>query len=163
MLHRFSFSPYNLYMDTHDIVFLERMKKVGLPFARFALFLVFFWFGILKILYTSPANPLVDNLLQHTLPFITFNTFIFLFGIFEMLIGVLFLFPKLTRLAVIFLALHMITTIMPLILLPEATWQAPFVPTLEGQYIIKNILIIALAVILALRMKPLSLRSKIAQ
>jgi uncharacterized membrane protein YkgB len=34
---------------------------------------------------------------------------------------------------------------MPLFLLPEITWGKMFVPTLEGQYIIKNVIIIALA------------------
>ncbi len=114
-------------------------------FARIALFIVFFWFGALKLFGDSPANPLVAGLLEKTLPFITFNTFIFLFGIYEMIIGVVFLIPGLEKVAIALLVPHMLTTFMPLVLLPSVTWQGPFVPTLEGQYIIKNFVIIALA------------------
>lgn len=128
--------------------------------ARFALFLVYFWFGILKVVAESPANPLVSALLEKTLPFMTFSTFIVLFGLLEVLIGILFLIPKLTRLAVVLLALHMITTLMPLVLLPQVAWSAPFVPTLEGQYMIKNILIIALAVVITSRLNPAGTKNR---
>jgi hypothetical protein len=43
---------------------------------------------------------------------------------------------------------------MPLILLPEVTWSRPFVPTLEGQYILKNVVIIALAARMVARLHP---------
>lgn len=115
------------------------------PFARISLFIVFFWFGILKLVGTSPANPLVADLLERTLPFITFEQFIYFFGSFEMLIGILFLVPGLEFLSLCLLVPHMATTFMPLILLPQVVWEAPFTPTLEGQYIIKNLVLIALA------------------
>jgi len=135
---------------------IHAFKKISMPFARISLFVVFFWFGILKVLGTSPANPLVAELLQRTLPFLTFQQFIILFGLFEVLLGILFLIPKAVRVVIPLLALHMITTIMPLILLPSITWQAPFVPTLEGQYIIKNIVLIAIACVIAAHTHPWS-------
>lgn len=113
--------------------------------SRFALFVVFFWFGILKLLGVSPASTLVLALLGKTLPFIAPALFMKLFAVFEMLIGILFLFPRVTKIALVLLGLHLITTIAPLILLPNMTWSSLFVPTLEGQYIIKNILIVAVA------------------
>ncbi len=121
------------------------IEKYSVPFGRIALFVIFFWFGLLKVLSLSPANPLVAELEAKTLPFISFDTFILLFGLFEMLIGVLFLIPKATRLVFILFILHMITTFLPLVCLPEVTWQKPFVPTLEGQYIIKNLALISVA------------------
>ena len=114
-------------------------------FGRLALFVVYFWFGLLKVVTDSPANPLVEALLKKTLPFVTFDHFIVGFGILEMVIGILFLFPRLTKWALLILLLHMATTIMPLFLLPAIAWQGWFVPTLEGQYMIKNLVIIALA------------------
>lgn len=114
-------------------------------FGRLALFVVYFWFGVLKVVTESPANPLVEALLKTTPPFVTFSHFIVGFGILEMVIGVLFLFPQLTKWAVGTLLLHVATTVMPLFLLPSIAWQAWFVPTLEGQYIVKNLIIIALA------------------
>lgn len=139
-------------LDKQLIVFARRNSTL---FARFALFIVFFWFGILKIINVSPANPLVSALLEKTLPFITFNQFIFAFGIYEMIIGILFLKKGWERFAILLLLPHMITTILPLFLLPSVSWTSPLVPTLEGQYMIKNVLIIAVAMILGSKITPL--------
>lgn len=88
------------------------------------------------------------ELLEKTMPVIPFSHFIILFGIFEVLIGVLFLFPRFTRLATILFSIHMITTFLPLFMVPSATWQSWFVPTLTGQYIIKNLALISIALYL---------------
>ncbi len=129
-------------------------------FARIALFIVFFWFGILKLFDLSPANPLVADLLEKTLPFITFHTFIVLFGIYEMIIGITFLIPRMEKVAIVLLIPHMFTTFLPLIMLPSVTWQGPFAPTLEGQYIIKNLVIIALALSLLTHVRAEQARQK---
>ncbi len=122
-------------------------KKITYLLAHIALFIVFFWFGALKLFGVSPANDLVEALFVKIplLNQMSFDVFIVLLGLVEMLIGILFLFPKTTKLAVIILIPHMFTTILPLFLLVPMTWQFAFVPTLPGQYIIKNIVIIALA------------------
>ena len=125
--------------------------NAAIVFSRISLFIIFFWFGFLKIINASPANPLVQGLLEKTLPFIGFDQFIVFFGILEMIIGITFLIPKAEKLMLILLLPHMATTFMPLFLLPSVTWQNFLVPTLEGQYIIKNLLIISLAVILISR------------
>jgi uncharacterized membrane protein YkgB len=129
-----------------DEEIINAIKKVSLPLSRFAIFVVYFWFGILKVLGTSPANPIVMQLQQATLPFLSFQQFIIIFGLFEMLIGILFLIRGYERLAIALLVMHLITTILPLLVLPQVTWQGFMTPTLEGQYIIKNILIIATAI-----------------
>lgn len=138
----------NEFIEKFDLKILGLLKKYHLLFARLAIFIVYFWFGLLKLLNLSPASELVQSLLQKTLPFISFQNFLVLFALFEMLIGLLFLIRGLERLAVALLALHLIATILPLILLPQLTWQAWFAPTLEGQYIIKNVLIAALAFVI---------------
>jgi uncharacterized membrane protein YkgB len=137
--------------DKYIISFLRRITPAA---SRIALFVVFFWFGILKLIGTSPANPLVEQLQQATLPFLTFSQFIFCFGVYEMLIGIAFIIPRWERLAIALLIPHMITTFMPLVLLPSITWQGFLTPTLEGQYIIKNLVIIALAFSLSSQLKP---------
>jgi len=119
-------------------------KKKIILLSRVTLFIIYFWFGILKVFYESPANPLVEKLLSKTLPFLTFNQFIFWFGIFEMIIGVLFLSGKWKKLTALFFIAHMAMTSLPLFLLSSTTWQKPWVPTLEGQYIIKNLALIVL-------------------
>ena len=113
-------------------------------FARLALFIIYGWFGFLKVIDASPANPLVAGLLEKTLPFISFAHFIVIFGLFEVLIGLLFLFNRTRKIALTLFALHMIAVLMPLALLPAVSWQSFLIPTLEGQYMIKNIALIAL-------------------
>lgn len=131
------------------------MRAYAMPLSRLALFIVFFWFGLLKVLGYSPAEGLVKDLLAHTIPFMSPETFVVCFGLFEMLIGLLFLFKGYVRVVIPLLLLHMVTTFMPLIFLPSVTWQAVFVPTLEGQYIIKNVVIIAVAIGIASHLQPL--------
>ncbi|MBI2888645.1 MAG: hypothetical protein HYY10_01850 [Candidatus Liptonbacteria bacterium] len=138
-----------------DIRIIRALRRVGVPLARIALFVVYFWFGALKLFGASPASPLVEGLLEKTLPFLSFDTFIVGFAMYEMLIGIFFLIPGLERLAIALLIPHLAMTALPLILLPSLTWVAPFAPTLEGQYIVKNLLIIALAFGLAAQLRPM--------
>lgn len=68
----------------------------------------------------------------------------------------LFLTKGFERIAIFLLGLHLFTTILPLIFLPDIAWQAFLAPTLEGQYIIKNILAAAFAVVVGFNLIPLS-------
>lgn len=111
---------------------------------RIALAVIFGWFGFLKIIGLSPANGLIESLLGITLPFIPFAGFIVFLGVWETLVGVLFLFPKLTKWAFWLMLVQMFTTFGPLLFLPLISWQSFAVPTLEGQYIIKNLALVAL-------------------
>ncbi len=114
--------------------------------ARIALFVIYFWFGFLKIIGSSPAEPLVTALYNQTIPFIPFHFFFLGFALFECIIGLTFLFPKFTKISLVLFSLHMLTTLLPLIMLPAVIWKGMFIPSLEGQYIIKNIALIALAI-----------------
>jgi hypothetical protein len=142
-------------LEKIDSQIIHILRSMSMPFARFALFVVFFWFGILKIIGTSPANPLVMDLMNTTLPFMTWDVFIVLFAIYEMIIGISFLIPRLERLAIALLLPHMVMTILPLVFLQSITWQGFMTPTLEGQYIIKNLVIIALAMGIAAHLHPM--------
>jgi uncharacterized membrane protein YkgB len=143
-------------IEAIDIKIISFFKKIFIPVARLGLFIVFFWFGILKVFGASPASPLVQALFERTVSFMSFDTFLILFGIFECIIGLLFLFRGLERVVIPLLFLHMITTFMPLFLLPEFTWSGFLVPTMEGQYIIKNVVIIALAIGLSAHIHPIA-------
>ena len=113
---------------------------------RIALFIVFFWFGFLKIIRISPAEGLVSRLHETTISsYISVETFMILLGIIECAIGILWLIPKLTKVVFIIFAIQMFTTFLPLLFLPKDTWQNTMVLTLTGQYIIKNIVLIASA------------------
>ena len=116
---------------------------------RIPLFVIFFWFGFLKIINLSPAQNLVIDTV-YWMPFFDAETWTIIIGYWEVLIAILFMFKKTTFFAMVLLLLQMTGTFLPLIILPEVTFQNsnPFLPTLEGQYIIKNIIIITAALII---------------
>ncbi len=138
-----------------DIKIIHFFRRVSVPLARFGLFVIFFWFGALKVVGLSPASALVQQLFEQTINFVSFQNFIILFGLFECLIGVLFLIRGMERVVIPLLFIHMITTFMPLFVLREVTWSQFLVPTLEGQYIIKNLVIIAAAMGIAAHLHPM--------
>jgi uncharacterized membrane protein YkgB len=124
------------------------MKSI-LWFGRLSLFVIFFWFGILKVIGVSPAEPLVHRLFEQLLSgLISFELFNRVFGLFECLIGLSWLAPKFTRESLYVLLFHMAITFIPEIVLPEDTWQMWFTPTLIGQYIIKNLALISLGLLI---------------
>ena len=129
---------------------ITSMRTMVRTFSRFAIFVIYAWFGVLKIIGMSPAGPLVTNLLAKTIPWMTASEFILFLGIFEVAIGILFLIPRAKWVAIPLFVIHMIICLGPLILLPEITWQSDLVPTLEGQYIIKNLALIAIVLHLAI-------------
>lgn len=145
----------NSFVLTFDKKVVKLVRKIAEPAGRVSLFVVFFWFGFLKILGTSPANRLVEELLGRMLPFWSFESFVVFLGVWEMLIGIAFVIEGWERLAIALMVPHMITTLAPLVLLPEIVWHTFLTPTLEGQYIIKNLVVIALALGLAARLRPL--------
>ena len=144
----------NNFFISIDQTIISLVRKVSIPVSRIAIFIVYFWFGLLKVLGLSPASPLVLSLLDRTMPFISPDAFLIWFGLFEVLIGIIFLIPKFARAAIALLVIHLITTVMPLFLLKSSLWTGMMVPTLEGQYIFKNIFIVALAIVVASKLTP---------
>ena len=128
--------------------------KSTIQFGRIALFVVYFWFGILKVFGKSPASPLVEHLFNVTLhkilPFLSIGNFLIFLGLAEVVLGILFLINKWPRTVLTLTIIHLFTTTLPLVIPSLGMWTAPFVPTLEGQYIIKNILILSLAIIVTI-------------
>ncbi|HEX8762771.1 MAG TPA: hypothetical protein VF733_03350 [Candidatus Saccharimonadales bacterium] len=142
-----------------DLVIIDFFKRTAIPLARCAFFVVFFWFGFVKLTGLSPAGPLAEALTAQTVGSAYFDVLFKLLALLECIIGVLFLFPKAVRIVVPLLFFHMSVVCAPLLLLPNLTWQAPFIPSLEGQYIIKNIVIVALAFGVAAHTQPLAEKS----
>lgn len=138
-----------------DVKIIGYFGRLFIPVARVALFIVFFWFGILKIFGLSPAGPLATALIDRTVGAQYFDTLYIILAVLECVIGILFLFPKLTRVVIPLLFIHMAIVCSPLLLVIDRAWQAPFVPTLEGQYIIKNAVIIAVAIGVAASTVPI--------
>lgn len=142
-------------IKTLDLKIIDWLRRWFLPLARLAIFVIYFYFGLLKLLGDSPATPLARALADKTIGASHFHAAYMVLAVFECVIGVLFLFPKLTRVVIPLLFIHMIIVCSPLFLVPNEAFVKPFVPTLEGQYIIKNVAIIALAIGIAAQTPPL--------
>ena len=140
----------NIDINYLDDSIARFMRRRDISTMRISLGIIFFWFGILKPLGISPAQPLVEATVGW-MPFGEPAAWVGIIGWWEMIIGICFLFPITTRIAIGLLALQMAGTFLPLVLLPEVTFQAGRIPyglTMEGQYIIKNLLIISSALII---------------
>lgn len=121
------------------------LHRSFLPAARFAIFLVYVWFGALKLLGLSPATPLAAALATKTIGAANFPIAFVTLAIVECVIGVLFLIPAATRIVIPLLLAHIVIVCSPLVLVPKLAWTAPFALTLEGQYMVKNVVVVALA------------------
>jgi uncharacterized membrane protein YkgB len=125
------------------------MRRWSTPAIRISFGIIFIWFGILKLIGVSAA----EGLLKATVVWLPLGTpefWLTVIGWWEIAIGVTFLFSATTKIAIALLFLQMFGTFMPLIVLPEITFQGGniFTPSLEGQYIIKNVMIISAALVL---------------
>jgi len=131
--------------DELDIFITKFMSKWGITFLRYSLGLIYIWFGILKPFGLSPAQELVENTVYW---FDNPKTFIPILGWWEVVIGLTMCIKPLIRVSIFLLFIQMPGTFLPLILLPEVCFNNfPFGLTLEGQYIIKNLIIISAALV----------------
>jgi uncharacterized membrane protein YkgB len=127
------------------------MARSGLPLMRIALGVVFLWFGVLKFFPgLSPAESLAGRTFSAlTLGLLSESSAVLVLAAWECLIGLGLLTGLFMRATLALLLLQMLGTLTPLVLYPNETFVAfPYAPTLEGQYIIKNAVLIAGAVIL---------------
>ena len=133
--------------DQVDRAITTWMARNGLTILRIALGIVFFWFGALKLFPDlSPAEDLVR---QSTGRFVDPDWFLTVLAIWEMAIGLGLIFGKLMRITLLLLFLQMPGTMLPLVVMPDAVWtRFPFGLTLEGQYIVKNLVLIGAGIVL---------------
>jgi uncharacterized membrane protein YkgB len=133
-------------LDRTDTAITGWMARHGLYLLRFGLGIIFLWFGILKFFPgLSPAEDLVRN----TVYFIDPDVFVPILAAWESLIGIGLITGKFLRTTLLLLFLQMPGTALPLLILPEVVWsQFPYGLTLEGQYIIKNLVLICSGLVL---------------
>lgn len=143
-----------------DLKIIALANKWFMPVARVALFVIFFYFGMLKIFGLSPATPLAVALTDRTVGLQYFDTLFMILAVLECVIGLLFLVPQATRVVIPLLFIHLAVVCSPLLLVPAQIWVHPFVPDLEGQYIIKNIALVAIAIGIAANVTPLQKSAK---
>ncbi len=138
-------SSYREHLERLDSAVTAQMRRWGVPVLRVALGIVFIWFGALKVVGLSPASHLIAAVVYVVQP----SLFIPVLGVWEILIGLCLLYKPLVRLGILLLFLQLPGTFLPLVLVPGAVFETfPFVLTVEGQYIVKNLVIIGAALVI---------------
>jgi uncharacterized membrane protein YphA (DoxX/SURF4 family) len=137
--------------DAADARITSWMARHGLRLLRISLGVVFLWFGALKFFPgLSPAHDLAARTVEAlTLGLVSAKVSIPLLATWECLIGLGLLFGIFMRATLFLLAVQMAGTLMPLLMFPgEVFTRIPYAPALEGQYIIKNAVLISAAIVL---------------
>lgn len=137
--------------DAIDARITRWMAAQGIRLLRISLGVVFLWFGALKFFAgLSPAQDLATRTIS-TLTFgrIAPGTALLLLATWECLIGLGLILGVFMRATLLLLWVQMLGTVTPLILFPRETFaQIPYAPTLEGQYIIKNIVLVSAGIVI---------------
>lgn len=140
---------------THFLVRVDRtltcwMQRNATTLLRWSMGIVFIWFGALKFI---PGLSPADGLIRESMSFLPIAYFMPFLALWEIAIGVGFLLGRGMRVTLMLLFLQMAGTLLPLVLTPHLVWTAfPFVLTLEGQYIVKNFVLISAAVAVGSRL-----------
>lgn len=103
--------------------------------------LLFILFGVLKL----AGETTLKGLLAETVLFIPLDLFLPLLAVWEILIGLCLIYRPLNRLGLYLFIPHILGTFAPIILVPEKVFTARGL-TLEGHYILKNIVLVAAVV-----------------
>ena len=134
-----------------DAAITEWMARHGIAILRISLGVIFVWFGALK--YFPNLSPATD-LAGRTIEVITFGAVsagpgVKILAAWEVLIGLGLLTGFAMRATLALLFVQMLGTLTPLVIFPgEVFARGPFVPTLEGQYIIKNFVLVAAGIVI---------------
>ncbi len=113
--------------------------------------MIFIYFGALKLV---PGHSPAESLVRETIKTLTFGLVtgrvgVAFTGALECTLGVMLLTGWLRRLTIYVLGLELVGILAPLVLLPRRLFDNPFQPTLEGQYVLKDLILAAAAMVLA--------------
>lgn len=139
------------WFDRVDRRITAWMARYGILLLRLSLGIVFLWFGVLKFF---PGLSPAEDLAARTISTLTFglippDTAVLILAMWESLIGLGLILGIFLRATLLLLFLQMLGTITPLFLFPgEVFLRIPYAPTLEGQYIIKNLVLITAGLVI---------------
>ncbi len=128
-----------------DEILIAWMHRYGLTLLRFAIGVVFVWFGALKILGISPVTQLVAETYSFLPP-----GFLLFLGVWEVAIGIGLIGKIALRTTLALLWLQMLGTFTSLLLNPAVFFINSnfFLLTTEGEFVIKNIVFIAASIVI---------------
>ncbi len=150
-------------LEPVDVRITTWMATHGITLTRIALGVVFLWFGAIKFVPGwSPAADLAGRTIEQiTFGMIRPEVGLPVLAAWESLIGIGLLLGRYLRLTLLLLFAQMPGTMLPLILFPAETFTAfPHAPTMEGQYIIKNLVLIAAAIVIGATVRGGELRAE---
>ena len=128
-----------------DLTLIQKMREWGIWLLGKCLGIVFLWFGLLKIMNVSP----VTDMIEKTYPFLPYPTSIIILGVIEAIIGLGLILKVYLRFILVLLWLQMAGVFLSLLLKPSLFFNGnPFYLTLEGEFIVKNIVIIAASIVI---------------
>jgi uncharacterized membrane protein YphA (DoxX/SURF4 family) len=137
--------------DSIDKKITHWMAIYGIKFLRYSIGFIFVWFGALKFFPDlSPAQELATSTIDLlTFGLIPMQVSLILLASLEVGIGLLLISGLWIRLTIFLLFFQMAGTLTPIVLFPEMVFNAlPYALTIEGQYIIKNVVIISAALVI---------------
>lgn len=137
--------------DSIDQKIIRWMAQNGIRLLRYSIGFIFVWFGALKYFPDlSPAQELATSTIDLlTFGLIPMHISLWFLATLEVGIGILLLSGSWIRLTVALLFFQMGGTLMPVVLFPELVFTVvPYALTIEGQYIIKNVVIISAALVI---------------
>lgn len=126
------------------------MVRYSIPVLRVCLGVTFFWFGILKFFPgLSPAQELAGATIEKlTYGLVTPPVSVPILAAWEVAIGLGLISGRMLRITLFLLFAQMLGAVTPLFLFPRETFtHFPYAPTLEGQYIIKNLVLVGAALV----------------
>jgi uncharacterized membrane protein YphA (DoxX/SURF4 family) len=127
------------------------MARYGILFLRISMGIIFLWFGALKFFPgLSPAAGLATRTIERlTFGLIAPDVSIIILATWESLIGLGLITGYFMRATLLLLFLQMLGTISPIFFFPKEVFTIlPYAPTLEGQYILKNMVLISAGLVI---------------
>ena len=137
-----------------DELLLNILRRWSITALRLALGSIFLWFGALKIFGGSP----VAVLIQETYSFMPIHVFMFVLGVWEIVIGIGIMLKRALRCVLILLCVHLLGTFTAIWFNPGIFFVqgVPLSLTVDGEFVMKNLVLITAALVIAgYEVKPL--------
>lgn len=132
-------TPFSFVADVVDLT-IAVIKPISIPLLRVALGVIYLWFGILKIIGATPVADLVASMI----PFVPASTAVVGMGIAEVVLGALLIIGIFVPWIAAIQVAHLLGTFLVFIVHPAVAYNGnPFLVTFEGEFIAKNLVLIA--------------------
>jgi uncharacterized membrane protein YkgB len=154
--------PLASRLDLLDQTVTQYMARYGITLLRISVGVIFMWFGFLKFF---PGLSPAEGLATRTLEVLSFGMVppraaLIILAVWECAVGLGLILAIFLRTTLLLLWLQMAGTVAPMLMFPQEVFSHfPYAPTLEGQYIIKNLVLASAGVVVGATVRGGRLRS----